>query len=577
MNRNFRILLGLTTMLLLLVLALAVTPAQDESVLVIGFDQEPPNLYPMNVLGVAAQIDQFYTRDLWGWDTNNEPYAIMASALPSTGNGMVSINDDGNAEITVNLRAGLHWSDGAPITTADCAAWHEIVMNDATSDSIPRGGYQNTVVDFEVIDDLTYKVTLNGAYADFLVALEEEQALNCRYPAHVMNAILDGGQKLEESDYFTNSGDYAETVGFGPYKLVEWNIGSDMTFVPNAYWPADMEGFQAPIYDRVVIRFIPDPSQMLNALELGEIDLARIVVGLREGASMLEGVSTHSKTTANTETLWMRSGEIGNDDAHGGSALNDPLVRQAIHHALDRPTWAEQIVGAGTEVRLSWYPDNFLAADFPYLDYDLDGAAALLDEAGWVDSNGDGTRDKDGVELSNLRLFTTDDATRNAYKLLVQASLAEIGVGVDIFTEPAGQLYGSYTDGGTLNSFAWEMVIVVVGANPISPVTNDRFHGCSGIPSADNPSGFNPWQHCNPEYDAVNDELSVTFPGPERDALKAQVSRLFHDYYHGAVLFGKPDVYAIATDALDFDSVANHVGGLTTNQYSQIEYWSPAG
>ncbi len=74
-----------------------------------------------------------------------------------------------------------------------------------------------------------------------------------------------------------------------------------------------------------------------------------------------------------------------------------------------------------------------------------------------------------------------------------------------------------------------------------------------------------------------NDELAVTFPGPERDALKAQVARLFHDYHHGAVLFGKPDVYAVATDAVDFDSAVNHVGGLTTNQYSQIEYWSPAG
>lgn len=59
--------------------------------------------------------------------------------------------------------------------------------------------------------------------------------------------------------------------------------------------------------------------------------------------------------------------------------------------------------------------------------------------------------------------------------------------------------------------------------------------------------------------------------------MKAQVTRLFHDYYHGAVMFGKPDVYAIATAAVDYDSVANHVGGLTNNMYSQIEYWSPAG
>lgn len=482
-NSRFSVLLLL--MALLLILPAAVTPAQDESVLVIGFDQEPPNLYPMNSLGVSEQIEALYTRDLWNWDTNNEPYAVMASALPSTENGMVSINDDGNAEITVSLRAGLHWSDGAPITSADCAAWHEIQMNDASSDALARGAYQSAVNSFEVIDDLTYKVTLNGAYADYLVALEENAALNCRYPGHVMSAIVEGGQKLEESDYFTNSGMYGETVGFGPYKLVEWNIGSDMTFVPNEYWPSDMEGFQAPNYDRVVIRFIPDPSQLLNALELGEIDLSRIVVGLRESANMLEGISTHSKTTANTESLWMRSGEIGNDDAHGGAALNDPLVRQAIIHALDRPTWAEQIVGAGTEVPLSWYPDSFLEADFPYLAFDLDGANALLDEAGWVDSNGDGARDKDGVELSGLRLFTTDDATRNAYKLLIQASLAEIGIGVDVFTEPAGQLYSGYSNGGTLNTFGWEMVIVVLGASPISPVTGDRFHGCSGIPSAD--------------------------------------------------------------------------------------------
>lgn len=549
----------------------AVAAQDDEQVLVIGVEQEPPNLRPLNTLTFSGVIESMYARDLWEWDVERNIYPVMVTEIPTPDNGRVVTTEEGNTAVTMTLREGMLWSDGTPITAADCEVWHRVRSDRGTSDSVARYNYPDAVASFELAEDdpLSFTITYNGTFPDYLTSNDKPE---CLYPAHVFEPILEAG-KLEDSSYFVGGGDFdgVATVAYGPYVLESWEIGSGMTMVANPLWDG-----QAPYYDRIELNFITDSTQMRNALETGEIDVAfNWSDDLQADYAAIDGVETFAVPGVYSDALWIRSGEIGNSDDHGGTALQDPLVRQAIAHAVDRVTLAEALVGPGIEVPTSWYPSALWPDDLPFLEYDPELATSLLEQAGWTDTNGDGTVDKDGIELSNLRFVTTENALRNNYQIFIQDYLADVGIGVDIQIIPATNLFASFPDDGTLTNYRWDLAIFANSANALNPLTDRVSYTCANIPSPETPDGFNAWQFCNPEYDALQDQIETTLPGPERDALVEEAIRLkFEGYFwHGLRL--RATWFAVNTDAVDPALAAAHVGSLENNWFDEIEYWAP--
>ncbi|MEM9953016.1 MAG: ABC transporter substrate-binding protein [Chloroflexota bacterium] len=554
------------------VLTFGATVAQDESVIVIAFEQEGPNLAPLNTLVYGNLPDSFFARDLWEWDTDRNIVAQMAAEIPEA-----ETTEDGDTRVVVSLREGLTWSDGTPITSADCEVWHQIRSDVATSTNVARGQYPDIVTNFEVIDDLTFAITYSGVFPDFLAAVEKPE---CPYPAHVFGPMIADGGILEDSDYFVGAQEFevagadftSAAVGFGPYILTEWNIGQGMEFRANPNWPD-----QAPAFDRVVVVFITDDTQMRNAMDAGEVD---ITFGwsddLQGEYSAIDGVEIFPAQGVFTDALWIRSGPNGNSPENGGDSLQDPLVRQAIAHAIDRITLAEELIGPGIAVPTSWYPNVLWPEDLPFLEYNVDGAIALLEEAGFTDTNNDGTVDRDGVELANLRFVTTENTLRNNYQLVIQEYLAAVGIGVDIQIIPATTLFAAYADRGTLTNYEWDLAIFANSADPLTPIGDPDSYQCSGIPSDENPSGFNPWQFCNERYDELNDLINTTLPGPERDELVAEAVTLHYEgyFWHGLRL--RATWYGVNTNVVTLESVEANVGTLASNWFNQIEFWEAA-
>ncbi|GAB4307955.1 MAG: hypothetical protein Kow00117_01210 [Phototrophicales bacterium] len=547
------------------------TAAQEESVLVIGFEQEPPNLWPLNTLTYGGLAESFYSRDLWDWDVNREIYPIMVTEIPSVENGRIAINDEGNTVVTITLREGMLWSDGMPITAADCEIWHTIRFDRSTSTNVSRNAYPDVVLDFSIDenDPLTFSITYSGTFPDVLVAPEKPE---CRYPAHVFGPMIEDGGILEDSPYFVGGMDFdgLKTVSYGPYSLAEWNIGENMVMVKNPNWDGP-----EPAWDRIVIPFITDSAQMRNALTVGEIDVAfGWSDNLQPDYAAIDNVETIAIPGVYSDALWIRMGEIGNSDEHGGTALMDPRVRQAIAHAIDRRSLAEELVAPGVMVPTSWYPPSLWPEDLPFLEYDPELAAQLLDEAGWV-LNEDGIREKDGVTLDNLRFVTTENELRNNYQLFIQEYLAEVGIGVDIQIIPATTLFATFSDGGTLTNYQWDLAIFANSANALAPTSYDDYK-CKGIPSPENPDGFNPWQFCNERYDELDALIATTLPGPERDALVEEAVRLHWEgfFWHGLRL--RATWFAVDTTVVNPESVANYTGSLASNWFNQIEYWEAA-
>lgn len=570
---------------LVLSLVVGFAAAQDEeSVLVIAFEQEPPNLRPLNSLTFGGIMENFYARDLWEWDENRDIFPVMAAEIPTA-----ETTEDGNTRVVVTLREGMMWSDGTPITTADCEVWHTIRSDRATSASVSRQAYPEIVVDFEIIDDLTFAVTYDGTFPDYLVADERPE---CRYPGHVFGPMIEDGGTLEDSDYFTGGGDFdgAATVGYGPYVMTEWNIGEGFTLVANENWDGEAPGF-----DRVVVRFITDDTQMRNAMETGEIDVAfNWSDDLQPEYAAIDGVETFSAPGVYSDALWIRMGETGNDPSRGGDALMNADVRQAIAHAINRELFADLLVNPDIPVPTSWYPSILWPEDLGFLEYNVEGARALLDGAGWTDADGDEPAadaveaneadcsavtprvNDEGIELSGLRFVTTENTLRNNYQLVIQEALNCVGIGTDIQIIPATTLFASYADRGTLTNFEFELAIFANSADALAPTTDRDAYTCEGIPSDENPDGFNGWQFCNPEYDEIDSQIATTLPGPERDELIAQAVQLKWEgfFWHGLRL--RNTWFAVNTNVVDVASAQTGVGTLEDNWWNQIEEWQPA-
>lgn len=549
------------SMLLVLVLSLGfgLTQAQEGETLVIGWEQEPPLLSPRTDMAFGALLQDFYARDLWNWDVNRDIYPIMAAEIPSPDNGGVTTLENGNTQVTYKLRQGMKWSDGEEVTSADCAFAHELYMN-PESMTFQRTSYPDVVESFEVVDDYTFVLTYNSPFPDYLT----QSTATCLWPEHVLRPVLEAEGTLDNAPFWAGEG----TVGYGPYVLSEWRVGESMTFTANPNWDGAAPGFET-----VILRFILDSSQMQNAFEVGDIDVAfNFSDDLVESYQSVEGAEVFSTAGVFGDALWIN---YGNNSGPVASALADSNVRTALIAAIDRATLAEQLVGPGVGVPASWYAPAFIPEDVTPIEYNVDQANELLDASGWVDTNGNGIRDKDGEELI-LRFFTTDRQIRMDYQVAIQQYWSEVGVGSQLFPVPAGILFADYLERGILDTGDFDVALFALSTGPLSPFADaPDWFGCNGIPTPEQPNGNNGWGSCSEEFDRLDLEVGRTVDPDARLELAQEAIRQFRDmnFWHG--LYLRPTWYAVNSNNVD-PATTQDVGTLSSNYFNKIELWQPA-
>jgi len=187
-------------------------------------------------------------------------------------------------------------------------------------------------------------------------------------------------------------------VGTGPYKMVEFVKGDHMTLEVNKdYWNF------TPKIDKIIIRIIPEETTALAAFEAHEVDA-------------LYSPPPHLfKSLSDNPNYKVMQGPSGRPVGfffpcynltgieNAASETQDIKVRQAIVHSIDKETIVhdicEDMVGVANEwVGMVVYPD-FRYMNWPGYEYNPDLSRQLLEEAGWVDTDGDGIREKDGNDL----------------------------------------------------------------------------------------------------------------------------------------------------------------------------------
>ena len=209
-------------------------------------------------------------------------------------------------------------------------------------------------------------------------------------------------------------------AGTGPYIAVDCDSGDHLTLVKNeAYWNG------APRIDQLTIRTISDGDTLAMALQSGAIDAA---YGMAyESYPLFENENyTFSKiATSRAFFLWMN---------YESPIVSDPSVRKAIAMGIHKDGFVKTLLNGNGYPANGAFPSGFaFGGDKAVTErYDTEGAARVLEEAGWSDMDGDGIREKDGVKLA-IRWLTYP--SRQELPLLAefaQATLKEIGIQVEI-------------------------------------------------------------------------------------------------------------------------------------------------
>jgi len=324
-------------------------------------------------------------------------------------------------EIIFHLRKDVRWHDGEPFTSADVEFTYKFMIDDKTPTSYDADF--RLVKSFEVIDKYTVKVTYDEPFAPALISWSMAVL-----PKHL----------LEGKDV-TKSPLLREPVGTGPYKFLEWKAGESITLKANDDY---FKG--RPYIDRLVTRVIPDTATTFLELLNGAIDMISLTP--LQWTKQTDSNPRFNEQYNKYEYLSFGYTYVGYNNTK--EPFNDKRVRQALTYASPKADMVKGILfGLGVEANgpykpgTIWYNDNVRKYE-----YNLEKAKALLAEAGWKDTNGDGILDKKGKKFEFELMTNQGNSVRTSICETLQQSWAKIGVKANIRVLEWATFINEYVD-----------------------------------------------------------------------------------------------------------------------------------
>lgn len=484
------------------------------------YTQEFDNLAPLYTDMWFARITwQMFLHWAWEFDEHNKPFPRLVTEIPGPENG--GLSDDGRI-ITMKLREDIKWSDGTPVTADDFVFTWEMAVspNNTVTSAYPYDQIESVTAP----DPQTVVVTFAEPFAPWLATL-----WHGILPAHILRPIYEAEGTIDNAAWLKNP-----QVGCGPYLLDTWESGSYARFVRNEnYWG------KRPILDEIFIRFVPDDASQVAALQAGDADLGTFIA--YSDIPTLEKAGLQIVTEPSGYSEWMFF--LVNEKI-GHPALLDVNVRKAIALSIDREGINRDLLLGLTSPPASFWDALPFYNDPPLQNYPYDPKEAkrLLDQAGWVDSNGDGVRDKDGVRLE-LDYGTTIREIRQDVQAVIQQQLAQVGIKVNLYSVEADVYFASYGENGPAARGQYD--IQEWSDGPLFPDADIYYWLCSEIPSNEYPAGSNWFYLCDEELDRLIQLQSTQADVRERQQTISQINQLFYDKVYILGLWQDPDIYAV--------------------------------
>ena len=376
----------------------------------------------------------------------------------------VSWEQISETEWVFKLREGVVFHDGTPFTAEDVKFTFERGMEQSGAKS-----KLSSIKEINVIDDYTIQFLLNAADFDLTYKLAEPNT-----------SILCKKTFEEKGDEEGNKN------GTGPFKYNEWVQGDYLSLLRNdTYWGG------AKKTEEIVIRYIPEASSRLIALQNGEIDVCIDP----------PAIDLHYVEEDPNLILWqIPSTNIRHIFLNlNVEPFDNPLVRQAVAHAINREDLVIMVYeGNAQEAYNCMHPTSEYYIDAPYYEYDPEKAKELLAEAGYPDG-------------FSTTIYSSTGTTQKAVANVIQGQLAEVGITAEIQSLETATFNQGVGHGGT-----YPIAVDGWGGHALGPdyALRSVFHSEGSI----NRSNIE-----DPHIDELIDKALATADHDERAAMYAEV------------------------------------------------------
>lgn len=400
-----------------------------------------------------------------------------------------------NLSITFHLRPNLQWSDGKPLTSADCAFTLKLLLDEHTQ-SAYKSDYVK-VTKAEAPDPLTFIVHYDEPYSPALSSWTGLAIL----PEHVFKGVDIMNTELSRKPQAT----------VGPYRLAEWQAQQSILLKANPDY------FDGPVWiGERMTRIIPDSATQFLELSAGHLD------------SMALTPTQYSRLFEQKEELkrnYKRYKYLDFGYTYLGFNLkrapfDDARVRRAIAYAIDRQEIVDGVLlGLGQAIATPYKPGTYwVNKDIKVRPYDAGKARTLLAEAGWKDSNGDGLLDRDGKPLSFTILTNNGNKQRADTATIIQQRLKDVGIGIRVRLVEWSAFIENF-----INKRNFDAVILGWSLSP-EPDQYSIWHS-----SQTGPRQFNFLTYNNPKVDEALVAATKTFDRAKRKVFYDEVQEQIHE------------------------------------------------
>ncbi|MDD5089421.1 MAG: peptide-binding protein [Candidatus Wallbacteria bacterium] len=421
------------------------------------------------------------------------------------------VSSDGKI-ITFQLRKNVLWHDGEPFTADDVKFTYDTIMDPNTK--TPSRNSFSLVQTLEVLDSHTVRAIYKEPFA----------------PALSRWAIGIIPKHLFENEDINTSKHNQKPIGTGPFQFLSWTPDDQIA----------LEAFDRyfdgrPYVDRYIYKIIPDPSMAFLSMLRNEID----IMGLTK--------DQYNKQ-ANSEAFLSRFNVYVYPStasySYIGYNLNKPKfsdrsVRQALTMAIDRQIIVDEILYGYGKILTGPFAPTDWAYDqsIPPFPYDPAAAVKLLEKSGWVDTDGDGYRERNGEKLEIELATNNGNETRKLVVSLVRSFWEKVGIRT-IVQEVAWNVLMNMCDSKEFDAIVlgWDL-----GRDP------DHYgiwHSAQ-IPDEQNKNRNNFISYSNPEADRLWEQGRTTFDQTRRKEIYHKLHAMIHEDQPYTFLYVTESIVAV--------------------------------
>ncbi len=524
------------------------------------FWQAPTTTNPHLSIGIKdLSASRIVYEPLASFDADGGLIPLLATEIPSPENGGVAA--DGRS-VTWKLKPNLKWADGAPFTADDVLFTFEYASS-ANVGATSRATYR-IVRNVEVIDDLTVKVhfkDVNPAWTLPFVGVN-----GMIIPRHLFEKYA--GANAQDAP------ENLKGTGTGAYRVVKFTeediliIGEDVVstikivYEPNPFF----RELDKPCFERVALQGGGDALTAAKAVfRDGVVDYG---YNLQVAVDILQELEAQGKgtliapPTAKTERIMINFSDPNRETGDGERSsvkfphpfLTDKRVRQAISLGIDRKAISKlygKVGRVATNMLIS--PARYNSPNTTW-EFNLEKAASILDQAGWIDTDGDGVREKNEVRLSMV-FQTSVNSVRQKTQQIIKNALESIGFEVELKIIDASIFFGPVRDNtNTRRHFYADLEEFTFNNKSPDPGAYLRAWTCGAIAQkANNWSAPNWPRYCNPEFDVLYEQSTTELDSQKRRRLIVQMNDFLINDFAVIPIVERSSAFGISNDLVGIE------------------------